>query len=168
MSAQAFRIRRAGPADRELLASLIRESHRDVAERFGLTHENCPKHPSNCTAEWIDRDLSRGTVYSILEHEGVPAGCAAVEHASSEACYLERLSVLPAYRHKGFGEALVRDVIRQAMELGANEVGIGIIAGHEQLKRWYAGIGFIQGETREFPHLPFSVTFMRYPCGTKP
>ena len=168
VSAQAFRIRQAGPADREILASLICGSHRDVAERFGLTPENCPRHPSNCTVEWIDQDLSRGTVYSILDCRDAPAGCAAIEYASPEACYLERLSVLPAYRRRGFGEALVRDVIRRAKDLGAQEVGIGIIARHEALKLWYAGIGFIEGETKEFPHLPFSVTFMRYMCRTRP
>jgi hypothetical protein len=48
---KTFRIREADPDDKVLLTRLIRDSYRDVAERFNLTPENCPKHPSNCNDE---------------------------------------------------------------------------------------------------------------------
>lgn len=35
-------------------------------------------------------------------------------------------------------------------------------AAQTELKEWYQRLGFIEGETREFEHLPFSVTFMSY------
>ncbi len=53
-------IREAGSADAEVLANIIRSAFRDVAERFSLTPENCPKHPSNYTTAWVDADLGRG------------------------------------------------------------------------------------------------------------
>jgi hypothetical protein len=31
------------------------------------------------------------------------------------------------------------------------------------LKQWYQRIGFEEGKTEEFSHLPFQVTFMIYP-----
>lgn len=155
-------MRKAGPQDVTLLCSLIRDSHRDVAERFGLTQENCPRHPSNCTQEWIEKDLLKGVDYYILEHDDTPAGCVAIEQASPEVCYLERLSVLPEQRRNGLGRALVTNVLLKAKMLGACEVGIGIIAQYTELKVWYKKIGFIVGETKEFAHLPFSVTFMSY------
>ena len=37
-----------------------------------------------------------------------------------------------------------------------------IIAKHIELKNWYTRIGFSEGESKEFPHLPFCVTFMSY------
>ena len=40
---------------------------RGVAERFGLTDENCPRHASNCTADWIEKDMDRGVTYFVLE-----------------------------------------------------------------------------------------------------
>lgn len=43
-------IREADIADITLLSSIIRNSYQTVAVRFGLTPENCPKHPSNCYA----------------------------------------------------------------------------------------------------------------------
>jgi hypothetical protein len=53
-------IREANSADVSLLCGLIRASFRDVAERFNLTPENCPKPPSNCTEEWLENDFVRG------------------------------------------------------------------------------------------------------------
>lgn len=155
-------MRRAGLKDTSLLCSLINDSHRDVADRFGLTPENCPKHPSNCTREWIENDLLRGVVYYIMEHDERPVGCVGVEQASPDVCFLERLSVLPDQRKQGFGRALVDNAIIKAKTLGALQVDIGIIAQHTELKRWYSKIGFMEGKTKEFPHLPFRVTFMSY------
>ena len=84
------------------------------------------------------------------------------EKVNSDLCYLERLGVLPDYRRKGFGKALVHHVIAQANLFGAKQISIGIIADDTELNRWYKRMGFIEGETKEFLHLPFRVTFMTY------
>ena len=155
-------IREAHWADIVLLSTLIRSSFSDVAGRFGLTPQNCPKHPSNCTDEWIEKDMNRGVAYFILESSNTPAGCGALEQVDSELCYLERLAVLPDERRKGYGRALVDHIINQAKSLGLMQMSIGIIAGDAELKQWYAKIGFVEGETKEYSHLPFRVTFMKY------
>ena len=162
MTAETTYIRAAGAVDIPVLSGLIRVSFRDVAERFALTLENCPKHPSNCTDEWIENDLSRGVTYYILEHDGTPVGCVALEKANSDLCYLERLGILPQSRRKGFGKALVDNVFVEARALGAKQISIGIISDDTELKLWYQKIGFLERETKEFAHLPFLVTFMSY------
>jgi diamine N-acetyltransferase len=133
-----------------------------VAERFDLTQENAPRHPSNCTADWIQKDMERGVNYFVIENENVVAECVALELANSEVSYLERLAVLPGQRRRGFGKQLVTHVLSKAKNLGAHSVNIGIIAKQTELKNWYRGIGFVEQESKEFPHLPFSVTFMSY------
>ena len=162
MTANTIYIREADSDDVPLLAGLIRDSFRDVAERFSLTPENCPKHPSNCEAEWIESDLARGVTYYILEHNGTPAGCVALEIAGPDLCYLERLAVLEEKRRQGFGRALVDHVFAEAKALRTKQIGIGIIAADTELKSWYQKIGFTEEETKEFEHLPFLVTFMTY------
>ena len=162
MTAETIHIRAAGFADVPVLSGLIRVSFRDVAERFSLTLENCPKHPSNCTDEWIENDFARGVAYYILESDGAPVGCVALEKANPDLCYLERLGVLPQSRRKGFGKALVDHVFYEARTLGAKQIGIGIISDDTELKLWYQRIGFVEKETKEFAHLPFLVTFMSY------
>ncbi len=155
-------IREADSNDISLLAGLVRECFRDVAERFGLTLENCPKHPSHCTDEWIEKDLARGITYYILENDVMALGCVAIEKASPDLCYLERLGVLPEARRNGYGRALVDHIISRANHIGAKQISIGIISDDTELKRWYLKIGFVEGETKEFDHLPFLVLFMKY------
>lgn len=153
-------IHEAGKAEVPVLARLIRISFRDVAERFALTPENCPKHPSNCTDTWIEADLARGVRYFILSQGGEPVGCAGLERPRPSFCYLERLSVLPGWRRRGFGRALAEHVLALAGNGGAERAGIGIIADQTELARWYSGLGFVDTGTKRFGHLPFVVRFM--------
>ena len=48
-----MKFREASQHDVSILCKLIRNSFKDVAEKFALTETNCPKHPSNCTNKWI-------------------------------------------------------------------------------------------------------------------
>lgn len=155
-----FTIRTALSADIAFLAAVIRASFRDVAERFDLTPENCPTHPSNCTAEWIETAFEKGVRYYILEIEDRPCGCVALEQAGSGVCYLERLAILPEFRQMGLGTALVNHALDAARKLGASRVEIGVIAGHLELVAWYKRRGFVTKGSQIFEHLPFRVTFM--------
>lgn len=146
----------------DALTRLIRDSFTDVARRFDLTPENCPKHPSNYTREWVQGDLERGVRYFILKADEISIGCVGVEKASPATCYMERLAVLKAQRGKGYGTRLVRHALNQAREVGAANMDVGIIAADTGLKNFYNTLGFKEGGTKTFPHLPFNVTFMRY------
>jgi len=159
---QKFNTRTCTQEDIGILTEIIRKSFQDVAERFGLTQENAPSHPSNCTHNWIRYDMERGVTYFILENENQIAGCVASEQANPKVCYLERLAVLPEKRNRGFGKTLVERVFSKARELGADCVSIGIIAKQTELKNWYKKLGFVEGETKKFLNLPFPVTFMSY------
>jgi len=155
-------IREGTKADIDILVDMIQNAFLDVAERFGLTLQNSPTHPSNCRSEWLLREMNRGVTFYILENDGQPVGCAALEKISDEVCYLERLAVLPQERGKGFGEALVKHVLSNARLLKAYRVQIGIIAEHTELRKWYEKFGFEETEHKTFPQLVFRVTFMAY------
>jgi len=156
------KIRICTKEDTQVLAEIIRRSFRDVAERFGLTQENAPRHPSNCTVDWIRKDMEDGVTYFAIGNKNHVVGCVALERANAEVCYFERLAVLPDQRGCGFGKALVKHVLSEAKLLGVHYVSIGIIAEQTKLKDWYKRLGFVEGESKEFPHLPFRVTFMSY------
>jgi GNAT superfamily N-acetyltransferase len=162
---QSITIRDAASEDAAVLAGLIRESFRNVAVRFGLTPENCPKHPSNCTTVWIESDRSRGVRYFILSQNGESIGCVGLESPSPDLCYLERLAVLPGKRLRGFGRMLAEHALACARAGGARKVSIGIIADQTELKRWYADLGFAEVQTKTFQHLPFKVSFMELGLG---
>jgi N-acetylglutamate synthase-like GNAT family acetyltransferase len=155
-------IRKATRKDVALLTDIIRSSFRDVAERFGLTKENCPRHPSNCEADWVEKDMDSGVTYFILEEKGLASGCVALEKTNNELSYLERLAVLPDKRRCGIGKVLVDHVLDEAKLSGVRHLNIGTIAEQSELGDWYRKIGFVEIETKEFAHLPFQVRFMSY------
>ncbi|MBN2298905.1 MAG: GNAT family N-acetyltransferase [Deltaproteobacteria bacterium] len=156
----SYLIRDAQIEDSLLLAGLIRTSFQDVARRFSLTEENAPRHPSNCTQEWVTSALERGVRHYVLETGEAACGCVALEQISNEVCYLERLCVLPGFRGQGFGSNLVNHVIDAGRGLKAHRLEIGIIAADTHLRNWYEHLGFTQTHTALFAHLPFEVAFM--------
>jgi diamine N-acetyltransferase len=156
-------IRPASENDITAIAHLIQLAYKDVARRFGLTPDNCPKHPSNCTDAWIRSDLERAVTYFLLVHDNTLIGCAALEATDHSVAYLMRLAVLPEFRRRGFGEMLVQHIISQARQLAMSSISIGLIAEQEELATWYGNLGFIPGETKRFEHLPFTVRYMTYP-----
>ncbi|MBI5580977.1 MAG: GNAT family N-acetyltransferase [Deltaproteobacteria bacterium] len=157
-----MQIREANPEDLATIALLVSESNRDVAARFGLNAGNCPKHPSFCTKSWVEADFARGETYFILEQDSLPIGCVAYENSSDRLAYLNRLSVLPLHRNRGIGARLVRHIIQYARSMSVQTISIGVIGEHTELQRWYRKLGFKDGETKRFPHLPFSVKYMAY------
>ena len=154
-------IAEAAETDADLLASLIREAFADVAVRFGLTPENSPTHPSNCTPDWIRAAFAKGIRHFLLTTPEGPAGCVALEQANADVCYLERLAVLPAYRRNGFGEALVSYTVDRARELGARRVELGMVAAQTELREWYERLGFSVTSVVRFEGKRFEVAFMR-------
>jgi N-acetylglutamate synthase-like GNAT family acetyltransferase len=153
-------IRDAVPSDTGLLAGLIRGSFQDVAHRFDLTEKNSPRHPSNCKDAWIVSEMEKDVHYYVLEADGAPCGCAAMEHASRNKCYLERLGVLPDSRGRGYGTALVNHVLEACRKIDIDLVQIGIISADTTLHTWYESLGFKETHTATFAHLPFEVSFM--------
>ena len=149
-------IRAMNASDFSTIAMLVSESNKNVAALFGLNADNAPKHPSFCTESWVRADVERGETYFIID--GV--GCVAYESPAPGRAYLNRLSVLPGQRGQGAGERLVRHVVEHARGQGVESISIGIIGEHTELQRWYHKLGFTDGETKRFAHLPFSVKYM--------
>ena len=74
-----MQIRSAHEDDAPVLARPISESIKDVAERFGLTHANGPKHPSFCQANWLAADFARGELFFIAYENDEAVACIATE-----------------------------------------------------------------------------------------
>ncbi len=152
----------ADRTDCEILSSIVRESNKDVAKLLGLRIDNAPKHSSFCTDQWILADFERGQEYFIARENGISTGCVAFEQPDSDTAYLNRLAVLPPFRRKGIGSALVEHIVGYSREKKVSTISIGIIAEHTELKEWYRKLGFAEGERKTFDHLPFTVLYMKY------
>ncbi len=155
-----IRIRQAAVSDADLLANIISIANSDVAHKFNLTLDNSPKHPSFCTRDWILADFERGEIYFILELSGKAVGCIAYETPGDNNAYLNRLSVMPEFRQKGFGQTLIRHHLEYSKQQNIKSVSIGIIAAFTELKEWYIRLGFKENGIKQFPYLPCDVCFL--------
>ncbi len=140
--------------------SVIQNSFRTVAEEFNLTIENCPTHASFITIQQLKELKAKGLRLFGLFEDNNQVGFVAIERANETLYYMEKLAVLPEYRHKGYGAKLVTFVLDYVSTEGGQKLSIGIINEHKVLKDWYLKLGFTETSTARFPHLPFTVCFM--------
>jgi ribosomal protein S18 acetylase RimI-like enzyme len=145
--------------DLEKCARVIRGAFATVAEDLHLTRENAPTHPSFIRLEKVRSSFLSGVAYFGLRLRGRMIGCVAVEKAENR-CYIERLSVLPGFRRRGYGLSLVEHAIGYARNAGAARASVGIIDTQRTLRDWYVSMGFEVKELRAYDHLPFTVCIM--------
>ncbi|RPI00023.1 MAG: GNAT family N-acetyltransferase [Calditrichaeota bacterium] len=155
-------IRRATINDCSMLANLIRSAFKTVAVRFSLTPLNCPSHPSNCRAEWIQDAMAKGVEYYIMTQYDQPIGCVALQKANRDVFYMERLAVLPEFRDHGYGRMLVEHCLEIASQRKAKRVEAGVIADQTELIEWYRRLGFRFKQRARLHDLPFTVAFIYF------
>jgi len=96
----AIVIRRAGYPEASVIAETVRVSFRDVAEKYKITREAAPTHPSQCEAEWIRKEMNAGWAYLVAEEEGAIVGCVAYKETDLRTLEAQRLAVLPRRRFR--------------------------------------------------------------------
>jgi diamine N-acetyltransferase len=143
----------------ERTTTVVREAFAEVAKEMGLTALSAPTHPPFTTAEKMAA-MREKMLFFGLYLDDVLVGCVAVEKAGEEVYYLERLAVLPAFRHIGYGMKLVEFVLDYVKGQGGKRVSLGMINSLTALKGWYRSLGFIERGTKQFETLPFTVCFM--------
>jgi ribosomal protein S18 acetylase RimI-like enzyme len=141
-------------------AGIIRDSFMTVATEFGLTKENAPTNPAFIEVDSLHKMYQRKiAMYGVTLNEEI-IGFLALEKSDSGIYYMEKLAVLPLYRHKGFGKIIMDFAIGWVKDRGGKIISIGIIDENTILKNWYLGYGFVQTETKQYPPLPFTVCLM--------
>ena len=106
---------------------VIRQSFRTVAEHFGLTRENCPKHTSFMQLYFLETQKKWGwKMYALYDGETM-IGYMSLSKEDDGVYELHNLAVLPAYRHKGLGKRLLdyaKDVVKTS---GGHVIKVGMI-----------------------------------------
>ena len=144
----------------EECTQVIRGSFRDVAKQFGLTEENASGNGAFMKVERLRDIIDNGAIpFAVFEGEQI-AGFACVTTFRGEY-HLEKLAVLPQYRHRGFGELLIAYGCDIAKKMGSDVLFIDIIDENTLLKSWYQKLGFVETEKKHFPPHPFTVCFMQ-------
>jgi len=114
-----WELREAEEAEASLIASLIRAAFAEYEGQFDP--------PSGAHAETADAVRQKlQTAQAVLALVGAtPAGCVLYE-MKPDHVYFFRLAVLPPYRRRGIGGALIGYVEARAQERGLHRVQLGV------------------------------------------
>lgn len=140
--------------------AVIRRAFKTVADEFNLTEENCPTNGAFIKINKLREMKEKGIAMFALSVDNGQVGFVSVEKANEEVFYIEKLAVLPEYRHNGFGRMLMDFAFKYVKDNKGKKVSIAIIDKNKVLKDWYANYGFAETVVKEYPHLPFKVCFM--------
>ena len=141
---------------------VIKDSFATVADEFNITVENAPRFTAFATTgERLHWHLygEHRPMYAGYEN-GKIVGYYSLLLQENNECELNNLSVIPEYRHRGIGEALLKHAFNLAKELKCNKVNISIVEENTVLKTWYETFGFVHTRTQKFDFFPFTCGYM--------
>ena len=141
---------------------VIRNSHQTVADQFGLTAENAPRYVAFATDEsrllWhMD---SEHRLMFLEEEEGIIRGYYSLLMKENNECELGNLSVLPEYRHRGIGTALLKHSLQTARKQNCRIMRLSIVEENTMLRNWYEQNGAVHTDTRKYDFFPFTCGYM--------
>lgn len=139
---------------------VIRDSFITVANEFNITRKNALTNPAFMEIESLQAMKKKGVDMYGAFTNNIFVGFVAIEKSSENLYFMEKLAVLPEYRHNGYGLRLINFVVETVKEAGGKKISIGIINENNVLKDWYIKNSFSVSEIKHFPHLPFSVCFL--------
>ena len=132
-----------------------------LALEFALTKENCLTHSYFISLESLINLKKKGAEFFAFILNKKQIGFMAIEESNENGIYyLEKLAILPEYRHKNYGKMLIKFAGDYILSKKGKKISIGIINKHALLKIWYKSQGFKETFIKEFPNLPFDVCFM--------
>ena len=105
-------------------------------------------------------ERARRNLLEVAYLDAAPIGCTTVRPATGDEPVTVIARVLPGYRGRGFGAALYRRGLRQARDLGAEEVQTIVLGSNHDGLRFAQVRGFVEsqryvldGETVPYIHL---------------
>ncbi len=143
-------------------ANVIRRSFATVAKDFGFTRENCPGHTSFITDEKLKDKIKDGYYPFGLYLGSEIIGFVSLVHINNGVYEMNEVSVLPEWRHYGYGKMMLEFCKEKVRELNGVKIIIGIIEDNTTVKNWYAANGFVHIGKKNFAGLPFTVGLMEW------
>ena len=157
-------IRKAKRADFSACADVIRKSFLTVAEEFGITRENAPRFTAfSVSEEKLIRQMEAEQRLMYLDEEdGVICGFYSLRLMEDGVCELGNLSVLPEYRRRGTGSALLKHALETAKRQNCTIMKLSIVEENVRLRRWYERHGAVHTGTEKYDFFPFACGYMQF------
>ena len=94
------------------------------------------------------------------EEDGRICGYYSLRPNDDGTCDLGSLSVLPEYRHRGIGGALLKHSAETAREQQCSVMKLSIVEENTVLRKWYERNGAVHTGTEKFDFFPFTCGYM--------
>lgn len=137
---------------------VIRKSFATVADTFGITEKNAPRFTAFAMTEqrlqWQWENENR--IMTACAEDGKIVGYCSVLFMNNRECEMNNLCVLPEYRHRKLGEALLRNALDIAVDSGCSVMKIGIVDENLILRKWYEKFGFVYTGSAKYDFFPFA------------
>lgn len=137
---------------------IINESFFTVANEFNFTRENAPTFPAYILTENIEWQIKNGMKLFLYEENERFIGCVGISYRNESYLYkVERLAVIPDFRHKGIGKILMNFIEEKVKNLNGQRIIAEIVNENTRLKQWYLRHGYSELRIDKYDHLPFTV-----------
>ncbi len=140
---------------------LIKQAFLTVAQEFSITESNAPGYVAFSVHEnKLLQQFNEGRkMYAYFDDNKMIGFYSLVFF--DEECELNNLCVLPAYRHKCVGKALLLHSFKIAKLKGCKKINISIVEENKMLRDWYIKFGFVPLYTKKFDFFPFTCGYMK-------
>jgi len=138
---------------------VITRSFSTVSEEFGLTKETAPSNPAFLTIDKLVELFVKVKCFGLYLDDQ-PVGFFGIEISDKLLVMIEKISVMPEVRHRGYGKLILDFAVNFAESQNLNKLSVAIINKNNRLKNWYTKYGFKESNIAVFPQLPFEVCFM--------
>jgi len=147
--------------DLESCLFVLQKGFENVSEEFGLTRQNCPgRGDSDLSFETLRADFLLGDLMFAYVADGKFVGFLSITKRPGLAYEIKYLMVLPDYRHRGYGRALLGHAKAAAAVLSANKLILNILNYDLRLKNWYIENGFREISSDQYSGTPFLTIHM--------
>ena len=154
-------IRAVQDSDIATCAEVVRRSFATVAHEIGITRENYPNDDGMFIKdEGLSAEKRAGSQMFALHWKNSIVGFVAIGKGETNVWGIGHLSVLPEYRHMGFGKALLDFVKAKVTQSGGSIIKISIVEENTVLRGWYERYGFVHTGVESYSDLPFTVGYM--------
>ena len=145
--------------------NVIRKSFLTVADEFGFTIENAPRFTAFATTEerlFYQLEIEHRLLVAYYDDDGDGRimGYYSLMFLENSECELSNLCVLPEFRHKKIGEALLEDAMSRARNKECKKMKLGIVEENKRIRTWYEKHGFTHTHTVKYDYFPFTCGYM--------
>lgn len=102
------------------------------------------------TFETFEREMTNNEYarYTVMEEDGTIIGYCGMWLILDES-HITNIAILPEYRGRKLGEALLNEVIEKAKKLGAHSMTLEVRVSNEAAQKLYRKFGFLNGGIRK-------------------